>query len=70
MSLDLFVITSQGHVEKVFILSQLSKGAANIGFKVIPLEAEFFRGRHLRKFESDRTKTIFIVFFCLTVWLG
>ena len=60
VSLDLFVITSQRHVEKVFILSQLSKGATNIGFKVIPLETELFRGWHLGERSQDLK----------TVWLG
>ena len=44
MSLQLrIVLASQRHVEEVFLVSNFSKGAANISFKVIPPETEFLR---------------------------
>ena len=44
MSLDLVVvITHQGHIEELLLFSQESKGPGDIGLKIVPLQAEFFR---------------------------
>ena len=38
--LHLLVITGQGHIKEVFVLSQLPKGNADVCFKVVPSQAE------------------------------
>ena len=40
------ILTGQGHIRQVSIVPQISKGCADNVLKVIPLQAEFFRGRH------------------------
>lgn len=37
----------QGHVEKVLLFPQFSERYRDVGLKIIPPEAEFFRCRHL-----------------------
>ena len=47
VSFDLIVITGQSYVEKVFLLSELPEGPADVGLEVIPLEAELLRAHGL-----------------------
>ena len=45
VGVDLIIVACEGHVEKVFIISQFSKSPADVRLKVVPLEAELF-GAH------------------------
>ena len=43
MCLHIFsILTGQGHISKVMVVSKASEGSAEIISEVIPLEAEFF----------------------------
>jgi len=52
VSLDLGIITSESHVEKVFLLPQFSEGNTNVSLKIVPTETEFLRRPH---FEAQST---------------
>ena len=39
----LTILTGQGHISKVIVLSQVSKGNFDVVLEVVPLEAKFFR---------------------------
>ena len=50
MSLDLFLITGEGHVEKVFVVSQLAKSDTDVALEVVPPQAKLLRS-HLGKLD-------------------
>ena len=44
MCFNLLIITSKGHVKKVFVISEFSERDTDILFKVIPSQAELLVG--------------------------
>ena len=50
MSLDLFLITGEGHVKKVFVVSQLAKSDTDVALEVVPPQAKLFTACHLQFF--------------------
>ena len=38
----LTILTGQGHISEMFVLSQISKGGFNIFLEIVPLEAQLF----------------------------
>ena len=60
VGVDLVIVACEGHVEKVFIISQFSKSPADVRLKVVPLEAELF-GAHCRGLKLTFWRLIFLV---------
>ena len=46
VSFNLLIRTGEGHVREVFVLFQITESAADIGFKVVPSQAELLSGCH------------------------
>ena len=42
VGLDLLIITGESHVEKVFIITELLEGTADIFLKIVPFQTELF----------------------------
>ena len=42
VGLDLLIVTCQGHIEEVFVFSQLSESSANICLEVVPPQTKLF----------------------------
>jgi len=55
VSLDLRIITGESHVEKVFLLPQLTEGNTNVCLKIVPAETEFLRRPHI---EAQSTEPV------------
>ena len=64
MSLNLLIITCQGHIEEVFVLPQLTKSHTDIVLKVIPAQAELFTA-HAETWCSPFTAAALLVTLCL-----
>ena len=41
VSLQLGVLTSEGHIKEIFLLPEVPEGGAHVGLEVVPAEAEF-----------------------------
>ena len=56
VSLNLVVLTRQGNIEEIFIISEFSKGNANVRLEIVPTQTKLLTRTHLWIWISSHDK--------------